>query len=187
MQIFLLALPFFCISSIVALPAAPSHNDTNGSSLPDIGALTPNDDANLKVTRPLLTRPPAPYLYEVHEVLRLWINFTEWGREAERADGDILLYRVLFELRRAIQDNPQHEQAIWHGLYVTHENHLLLGFVAISDTVTLGDLWWFLTGLARFMRIYGFVETRFRMGRLTPDKFERLAAGYIEIYHEREM
>lgn len=37
------------------------------------------------------------------------------------------------------------------------------------------------------MRIYGFVETRFRMGKLTLTGFTRLAAGYMERYDEREV
>lgn len=84
-----------------------------------------------------------------------------------------------------IRIDPEHNEGPWHPrpfwMVVDHSFALIMRDTETS-LPTLGDVWYCVNGLSRFMREYGFSESRFRLLTLSSSGrgFILLARGALE-------
>lgn len=91
MLLFHLALVPCLLTSALGIPAAVLKNITAGAWQPAIGSLTVPDSTEVQTSRPLLARPPAPYVYRIDTEPSLFIRFESFGRAVSKSYGDILM------------------------------------------------------------------------------------------------
>lgn len=91
----------------------------------------------------------------------------------------------MHSLAADIEIDPEHDEGPWHPrpFWKLTDNGLTL-FMRDTETSlpTLGEIWYCVDGVARFMRKYGFSESHFRLFAFSSssDKFLLLAGGSME-------
>ncbi|KAL8752666.1 MAG: hypothetical protein Q9184_005661, partial [Pyrenodesmia sp. 2 TL-2023] len=118
------------------------------------------------VLPPLRALPgPLPYRYRISISRPYSILIQTRGAPVSRPATDILLYRFITNLNRIIRDNPLHNLAPVNGVYSLVEGgNLELRILALhQDFLTASWLVTYLSGLARFLREFGYVSCDFAL------------------------
>lgn len=90
----------------------------------------------------------------------------------------------MHSLTADIRIDPEHQEGPWHPRpfwKVTENGLTLLMRDGEASLPTLGEIWYCVDGVSRFMRQYGFSESQFRLFTLSrSENFLLVAGGYIE-------
>ena len=91
----------------------------------------------------------------------------------------------MHSLAADIQIDPEHEEGPWHPRpfwKLTGNGLTLIMRDGETSLPTLGEIWYCIEGVSRFMRTYGFSESSFRLFTLSSpsDKFLLVAGGFME-------